>query len=158
MHRKYRPWASSARQLSSVQKNTTCLSFRRLISPNLTFSSFRKNTLRARGESNRVPPGSDPPTSRGPNHYANPALESCLLGGFLCTGNTGPGREIHGSMGSCTPFAPIKGAMERATESGNLTDHLLAARSAGARRDLASRTPVANNNGVELNSLYMDPN
>ncbi len=36
---------------------------------------FRKNTLRARGESNRAPPGSDPPTSRGPNHYANPALE-----------------------------------------------------------------------------------
>ena len=33
----------------------------------------RKNTLRARGESNRVPPGSDPPTSRRPNHYANPA-------------------------------------------------------------------------------------
>ncbi len=30
---------------------------------------FEENTLRARGDSNRVPPGSDPPTSRGPNHY-----------------------------------------------------------------------------------------
>ncbi len=49
----------------------------------------------------------------------------------------------------------LKGATERATESGKLTDHPLAARSAGARRDLASRTPVANNNGVELSSLYM---
>ncbi len=44
--------------------------------------------LRARGESNQVPPGSDPPTSRGPNHYANPAPESRILSGFLCTGNT----------------------------------------------------------------------
>ncbi len=54
---------------------------------------LRKNTPRE-GESNRVPPGSDPPTSRGPNHYANPALEPRLLSGFLCTGNTGPGRAV----------------------------------------------------------------
>ena len=55
---------------------------------------FGKNALRARGESNRVPPGSDPPTSRGPNHYVNPAPESRLLSGFLCTGNTRPGRAV----------------------------------------------------------------
>ena len=54
----------------------------------------RKNILRTRGESNRVPPGSDPPTSRGPNHYANPAPEPRLLSGFLCTGNAGPGRAV----------------------------------------------------------------
>ncbi len=53
-----------------------------------------KRTIRARGESNRLPPGSDPPTSRGPNHYANPAPEPRLLSGFLCTGNTGPGRAV----------------------------------------------------------------
>ncbi len=53
-----------------------------------------KHTIRARGESNRVPPGSDPPTSHGPNHYANPAPEPRLLSGFLCTGNTGPGRAV----------------------------------------------------------------
>ncbi len=43
--------------------------------PPLTFSLFfvGKHTIRARGESNRLPPGSDPPTSRGPDHYANPA-------------------------------------------------------------------------------------
>ncbi len=40
---------------------------------------WEKHTIRARGESNRVPPGSDPPTSRGPNHYANPALEPLLF-------------------------------------------------------------------------------
>ena len=53
-----------------------------------------KRTIRARGESNRLPPGSDPPTSRGPNHYANPAPEPRFLSGFLCTGNTGPGRAV----------------------------------------------------------------
>ena len=45
-----------------------------------------KHTIRARGESNRLPPGSDPPTSRGPDHYANPAPEPRPLSGFLCTG------------------------------------------------------------------------
>ncbi len=62
----------------------------------LTFSLFfvEKHTIRARGESNRLPPGSDPPTSRVPNHYANPAPEPRLLSGFLCTANTGPGRAV----------------------------------------------------------------
>ena len=55
---------------------------------------WEKHTIRARGESNRLPPGSDPPTSRGPNHYANPAPETRLLRGFLCTGNAGPGRAV----------------------------------------------------------------
>ncbi len=95
MHRKYRPWTSSARQLSSVQKTRL---LKNLDAQYPKTSLFRrlstKNTLRARGESNRVPPGSDPPTSRGPNHYANPAPESRLLSGFLCTGNTGPGRAV----------------------------------------------------------------
>ena len=53
-----------------------------------------KHTIWARGESNRVPPDSDLPTSRGPNHYANPAPDPRLLSGFLCTGNTGPGRAV----------------------------------------------------------------
>ena len=76
MHSKYRPWASSARQLFSVQKNTTLKNIDAQYPKTSLFRRFsRKNTLRARGESNRVPPGSDPPASRGPNHYANPAPE-----------------------------------------------------------------------------------
>ncbi len=44
-----------------------------------------KTTIRAWGESNRVPPGSDFPPSRGPNRWANPALESRLPSDFPST-------------------------------------------------------------------------
>ena len=53
------------------------------------FVVFRGKTHSARG-GNRTGYRPDPPASRGPNHYANPAL----LSGFLCTGNTSPGRAV----------------------------------------------------------------
>ena len=50
-----------------------------------------KTTIRARGESNRVPPGSDLPPSRAPNHYANPALGRRLPQISYAPKNTGLG-------------------------------------------------------------------
>ncbi len=84
-------------------------------------------------------PGSDPLTSRGPNPYANPAPESRVLSGFLCTGNTSPGRAVrancrpsrkkHYFLKFSTPNIPkphlftILGGKTHSTRGGNRTGY-----------------------------------
>ncbi len=64
------------------------------MTPQTYFPGVLSNSNTPREWGIELGPSALPATSRAPNHYANPALESCLPKDFLCTKNAGPGLAL----------------------------------------------------------------